>query len=404
MGRRAVPVQAVSGPLARYAPGFASELTARGYSPWSVRRRLWLLDHLSRWLERERLQPGGLTLRRVEEFLRARRAAGYVTWVSPRSLVLPLDYLREIGVVPVVASTAPAGPLEELLRAYRRYLACERGLAESTMAAYEHGARLFLSARLGAGGSGLDRLTPADVTGFLAHACRERSVPSAKALVAGLPSLLRYLEVAGLTATPLAGVVPGVAGRRGGTPPRGLEPALVARLLASCDRRRTVGRRDYAILLLLVRLGLRAGEVAALRLEDVDWRRGEILIRGKGDRHERLPLPADVGEALACYLRRRRPGDGSRTLFVRVIAPRGALRATAVGAVVHDACVRAGSSRVGAHRLRHTAGTGMLRAGASLPEIAEVLRHRRLKTTAIYAKVDHAALRALAQRWPAGAA
>jgi len=390
----------VRGPLAPYAPGFASELSARGYSPWSVMRRLWLLDHLSRWLERERLRAGELTPPWVEEFLRARRAAGYVTWVSPHSMVLPLDYLRGVGVVPEVAPTAPAGPLEELLAAYRRYLASERGLARSTIAAYDHDARLFLSGRSGVDGPHFERLSAADVTGFLARECQWRSIPSAKALVAGLRSLLRYLRVAGLTVTPLDGAVPGVAGRRGGTLPRGLDPGLVARLLASCDRRRTVGRRDHAILLLLVRLGLRAGEVAALRLEDMDWRSGEILIRGKGDRHERLPLPGDVGEALARYLQRRRPGDGSRALFVRVIAPLGALRATAVVAVVHDACVRAGIARVGAHRLRHTAGTGMLRAGASLPEIAEVLRHHSLKTTAMYAKVDHAALRTLAQRWP----
>ncbi len=401
---RAVPVQAVSGPLAQCASGFASELTARGYSPWAVSRRLWLLDHLSRWLAREHIGPGGLTPQRVEEFLRARRAAGYVTWVSPHSMVLPLDYLREIGVVPVGAPITMAGPLDELLAAYHRYLECERGLAESTIAAYVRSARLFLSGRLGTGGPGLDGLSAADVMSFLARECRGHSVPWSKDLVAGLRSLLRYLLVAGAIAAPLAGAVPGVAGRRGGTLPRGLEPGLVARLLASCDRRRTVGRRDYAILLLLVRLGLRAGEVAALRLEDVDWRNGEVLIRGKGDRQERLPLPADVGEALASYLQRRRPAEPARALFARVIAPRGALHATAVVAVVHDACVRAGSTPVGAHRLRHTAGTGMLRAGASLSEIAEVLRHRHLKTTAIYAKVDHAALRALAQRWPGGAA
>lgn len=403
--RRPVYVQAVRGALAPRASGFQAELARRGYAPESVRRRLWQLDHLSRWLEAEGLAPGELTPARVDEFLEARRARGYRTWVSPRSMVLPLDYLREIGVVPMGAPAVAEGPLEELLGAYRRYLACERGLAESTIADYERVARLFLSERLGAGGPWLEQLSTADVTGFLARECPGRSVPSAKYLVVALRSLLRYLHVAGLTPVSLVWAVPAVAGRRGGALPRGLEPATVARLLASCDRRRTVGRRDYAILLLLVRLGLRAGEVAALRLEDVDWRRGEVLIRGKGDRQERLPLPADVGEALAGYLRRRRPRDGSRALFVRVIAPRGrALRASAVCAVVHDACVRAGIAPVGAHRLRHTAATGMLRAGGSLPEIAEVLRHRRLETTAIYAKVDRAALRALAQHWPGGAA
>ncbi len=181
-----------------------------------------------------------------------------------------------------------------------------------------------------------------------------------------------------------------------------MQPAVVARLLASCDRRRAVGRRDYAILLLLSRLGLRAGEIAALRLEDVDWRAGELLVRGKGDRHERLPLPADVGAAIVSYLQHRGRQE-VRELFVRVNAPHGALRSSAVRAVVHDACVRAGIEPVGSHRLRHTAATAMLRAGASLPEIAEVLRHRRLETTTIYAKVDRAALRELAPAWPGGA-
>jgi integrase len=182
-----------------------------------------------------------------------------------------------------------------------------------------------------------------------------------------------------------------------------LEPAAIARLLASCDRRRTVGRRDYAILLLLARLGLRAREVAALELEDVDWRRGEILVRGKGGRQDRLPLPGDVGEAIVSYLRRR-PRQESRALFVRVVAPSGALERSAVSGIVRSACTRAGLPRVGAHRLRHTTATEMLKAGASLPEIAQVLRHRDQKTTSRYAKVDRKALRALARPWPGGAA
>jgi integrase len=180
-----------------------------------------------------------------------------------------------------------------------------------------------------------------------------------------------------------------------------VEPEVVARLLASCDRRRTVGRRDYAILLLLIRLGLRVGEVAAIELDDVDWRRGEIVIRGKGNRQDRLPLPVDVGEALVAYLRRRGP-DECRALFLKVHAPAGALVGNTVCGVVADACVRAGMPRVGAHRLRHTAATAMLRRGASLAEIAQVLRHREIKTTAIYAKVDRGRLRALAQPWPGG--
>jgi site-specific recombinase XerD len=313
---------------------------------------------------------------------------------------VPLGYLREIGVAP--APMVADGPVERLLEDYRRYLLIERGAAPRTFLAVRRDARLFLSQRLGPDGLELEGLTVADVTAFLARECPRRSVDGARHLVISMRSLLRYLHVAGLVPVSLRWAVPGVADLRDRSLPRGLEPAVVAKLLASCDRRRTVGRRDYAILLLCWRLGLRAGEVAALQLDDLDWRRGEVLIRGKGNRHERLPVAVDVGEALVSYLQRR-PRSECRTVFLKVLAPAGPLPAKAIWGVVHDACVRAGIPPVGPHRLRHTAATGMLREGASLEEIAEVLRHRQLKTTAIYAKVDRATLRAIAQPWPGGA-
>ena len=258
-------------------------------------QRLCLLASSSRWLEREGLGAWELTGERAELFLAERQAAGYVTWVSPRSVALPLAFLREVGAVPSVAAVAAEGPVEELLVGYREYLALERGLAGSTIVEYERTARVFFEQR--PVGLELERLTAADVSGFLSLECSRRSVPGSRKLVSGLRPLLRYLHVAGLIGSPLVWAVPGVADQRDRSLPRGLDAAVVARLLASCDRRRTVGRRDYAILLLLVRLGLRAGEVAAMQLEDLDWRRGEVLVRGKRDRHDRLPLPVDVGEA-----------------------------------------------------------------------------------------------------------
>jgi site-specific recombinase XerD len=247
--------------------------------------------------------------------------------------------------------------------------------------------------------AGLRDLPAGDVSSFLARECERRSVAGAGNLVVALRSLLRYLHVAGLIASPLALAVPAAADRRDRSLPRGLEREALARLLGSCDRRRTVGRRDYAIILMLARLGMRAGELAALQLDDVGWCAGEIAVHGKGARHERLPLPVDVGEALAGYLARR-PSIDSRALFVHVRAPIRALSANAIGTVVRGACLRAGLPAVGSHRLRHTAATDMLRSGASLAEIAQVLRHRRLETTAIYAKVDRSALRTLARPWP----
>ena len=254
-------------------------------------------------------------------------------------------------------------------------------------------------ARTGSSSSGS---RAADVSSFLARECPKRSVSGARDLVCALRSLLRYLHLAGLIEAPLVWAVPSVADLRDRTLPRGLEPAAVKKLLASCDRRTLVGRRDYAILLLLARLGLRAGEVAAIQLEDVDWRAGLLLVRGKGSRQDVLPLPVDVGEAIVSYLRRR-PRCECRALFLRVTAPRRELNRSTVGWVVRAACDRAGLPRVGAHRLRHTAATEMLRQGASLAEIGQVLRHREQKTTAIYAKVDRKALRALARRWPSPA-
>jgi integrase/recombinase XerD len=398
MGRK-VWFPVVAGPLARYATGFERWLRARGYSHSTVASRLSQLDQLSRWLERWGLAVGELTAERTAEFSRSRSEAGLVTWVSTRSAALPLEYLREVGVVAPPAPAIAEGPLQELLAAYRRYLLIERRLSEKTIVNYEPVARLFVAGRQGSGGFALERLSAADVSVFLASECPKRSVTGARDLVCALRSFLRYLHVGGLIEAPLVWAVPSVADLRDRTLPRGLEPATVRKLLASCDRRTLVGRRDYAVVLLLSRLGLRAGEVAAIQLEDINWRRGLLFVSGKGGRHDELPLPVDVGEAIVSYLRRR-PRCESRALFLRVTAPRAGLNRSTIGTIVREACTRAGLPRVGAHRLRHTAATEMLKAGASLAEIGQVLRHRDQKTTAIYAKVDRTALRALARPWP----
>jgi integrase/recombinase XerD len=398
-----VCASAVCGALAPFSEGYRSWLAARGYAPRTISDRRRDLGALSRWLEREGLAVEELTPGRVEEFLAARRKAGCARR-SAGGARLALRFLRESGLAPIVpAVTVAEGPLEELLCDYRGYLAGERGLAERTICRYERVARLFLRDHVRGEELALQLLSAADVSGFLARECPKRTVSGARDLVAELRPLLRYLHVAGLISLPLRWAVPGVADLRDRSLPRGLEPATVAKLLRSCDRRRTVGRRDYALLILMVRLGLRVGEVAALRLDDIDWRAGEILVWGKGNREDRLPVPVDVGDALVGYLRRRQTID-CRQVFLRARAPSGPMSAGAIKAVVRGACVRAGVAPVGAHRLRHTAATQMLRAGASLPEIAQVLRHRKLETTAIYAKVDREALRQLARPWPGGAA
>jgi site-specific recombinase XerD len=242
-------------------------------------------------------------------------------------------------------------------------------------------------------------LTGADVSAFLLKECARVSVGSAKGRVVELRSLLRFLYLRGFTLMALADSVPSVAGWRNTEIPATMPPADLARLLDGCDRATLGGARDYAIMLLLARLGLRSIEVARMELEDLDWRAGELVVRGKARRHDRLPLPADVGEALAGYLSLRGKRD-SRHVFLTVKAPTRPIHADLVGDVVQRACLHAGIGHIGAHRLRHTFASELLRAGASIVDISQLLRHSDLATTASYAKVDLARLRAVARPWP----
>ena len=391
----------VTGPLAEFATGFADELGRLGYTELSACNQLRLQAHLSRWMAAQRLVPAELTRARLEQFLAARRAAGYTCWRSERGLRPLVTYLVASGAMPALEVVRGDSPVERLLDAYGRHLLTERGIKTTTIAGYRSAVHPFLEQHVRGGRLELGGLKAADVTRFVLRACRGQEVGSAKYLVTALRSLLRYLHLEGKTPD-LTAAVPAVAGWRGGQLPRGLEPQQVTKMLTACDRDTVVGRRDYAMLMLLARLGLRGCEVAALELDDIDWRRGELVIRGKGDHQERLPLPTDVGEAVSAYLLQGRPRVESRRVFVSVRAPFGDLTSIGVRGVVGPACDRAGMARFAAHRLRHTVATEMLRAGASLPDIGQILRHRSLGTTAIYAKADRAALRELAQPWPRG--
>jgi integrase/recombinase XerD len=401
------PQVRVSGPLAPFAGGFSGELARLGYTSLSARLQLQLMAHLSRWLAGERLDAVALTPAVVERFLAARRAAGYGNHRTARGLAPLLGYLRAAGAAPPSAPAVASTPVDALLERYRRYLLVERGLSAGTVRGYVDVVRPFLAGRASAEGLDLELLTAAGVTAYVVAACREPRGRggSAKLMVTGLRSLLGFLHVDGILEESLTGAVPAVAGWRLAGLPRALEPGQVRLLLASCDRRTARGRRDFAILTLLARLGLRRGEVACLRLGQIDWRAGELVIDGKGNRRERLPLPADVGEAVAAYLRRGRPRRAEgRSVFVRVKAPHRPLTPGGVTNVVIAAGRRAGLGDITAHRLRHSVATELLQAGAPLEEIGQLLRHRRPLTTAIYAKVDREALRSLARPWPGGAA
>jgi len=392
----------VSGPLTRYAKGFCEELATQGYTPLSAANQVRLMAHMSRWLDAQREGPEALTPVQVERFLRARRQQGYTAFLSKAGLAPLLGYLCTIGVVPAPQPPVAQTPLEHLLEHYRNYLEQERGLAASTVRFRLGEARSFLAQHTHGERLALDQLTAADVVRSVLRECRHRSVGYAQGLVTALRSLLRFLYLEGHTPTLLANAAPAIASWKLAPLPRAVEPRQVQALLRRCDRRTAIGRRDVAILTLLTRLGLRCGEVVALEIDDIDWSCGEITIDGKGRRHERLPLPPDVGEALVSYLRRGRPRTGSRKVFVRHRAPYGRLGPSAITGRLYQLCDRAGVGRISSHRLRHTAATQMLRHGAPLEEIAEVLRHRDLLTTATYAKVDREALRELARAWPGG--
>lgn len=391
------------GPLAPYASGFDRELRSRGYTRLSAVWQLRLMAHVSRWLASEGLGSAAFTPEQAEEFCAVRREEGYTALLTVRALAPLQEFLRGQGVLPECpAAPAPAGEKERLLARYRDHLAGERGLVPAVVSRYLKAAALFLEEFPGAA-VGQPEPGAAAVSGFCTRELPRRSRANAANLASALRSFLRFLHLEGLAGAPVTQAVPAVANRKGQGLPRALPPATVARLLASCDRRTRLGRRDYAMLMLLARLGLRAGEVASMSLDDIAWRAGELTVHGKGGRDDRLPLPSDVGAALAAWLRIR-PRVNTRAVFVRANAPVGALSPRGVAWAVYNACDRSGVPRAGAHRLRHSLATQMLAAGASLAEVGQVLRHARVATTAIYAKADDRALDALVVPWPGGGA
>jgi integrase/recombinase XerD len=397
----------VSGPLKPLASDFTRELLRQGYTKGSALHQIHLVAHLSRWLMEEGLDVGDLCLEKTVQFLKVRRSLGYSELLSVQALKPFLNHLRNLKIIPDEIPTQSHEPMELLLDRFRHYLEFERGLVHKNTCRYIHEVRTFLNTRISSNGHDLElsNLNAHDVTTFVVTLCKRQTKRSTKKAVTALRSFLRFLFVNGAIKQQLALAVPSICMRQLVGIPKYMEPKQVNKMLAACDRRTRTGCRDFAIMKLLARLGLRAGEIAALKLDDIDWRSGEIILNGKSNRLDRLPLPQDVGEALAVYLHRGRPvGTESRQIFLRVIAPHGALRSDGVRKVVISAARRAGLGRVGAHRLRHTLATQMLRAGASLPEVGQVLRHSRILTTAIYAKVDLKALRTIAPAWVGGVA
>lgn len=389
----------ITGPLAPFADHYRERLKERRYTRLSVVNLERQVAQVSRWLEAQGLGVEQLSEARIEAFVGVQRASGRApSSLSRPGLVCLLELLRELGVVAGPILPTPS-PTEVLVDSFGSYLLSERGLSAGTARGYVAHATRFVDA-LAPGG--LRHVTPEEVTTAVLEQSARVSVSATQNFVAGLRAFLRYCFIEGLIERDLSEAALPITGRRRSSLPKGITTEEADALLASCDRRSAIGRRDYALIITLLRLGLRRGEVAGLMLDDIDWRAGELVVAGKGGRIDRLPLPADVGAAIAAYLRRGRPASNRREMFLRARAPFEPIAAGTVASTVRRACRRAGLPEVGSHRLRHTAACEMVAAQVPLPQIAQVLRHRSLQSTAIYARVDLDRLRELAQPWPEG--
>ena len=394
------------GPFSEHITGYADLLSQQGYSDYCSWTKIRLVGEFGCWLDRKHVRIVMLDEHQVDVFLR--------TWLSKKrfrkgeraTLTLLLKHLRRKAVIPARLEKTCQSPADLIEQDYRRYLLDERNLVWGTVEGYIAIVRRFLSHIFPEGNVELDKLCPECIAKFVLHDSNSRGRRACQLATTALRSLLRFLFQKGELPTNLAPSVPTVAGWRLSELPHYLEPAQVEKVLKCCDRDRKVGKRNYAILLLLARLGLRAGEVAQLSLEDIDWGAGELRIQGKGGRIDRLPLPQSVGEAIADYLLKARPDCSSRRVFVYIRAPHKGFTCPPNGicCLVRRALERAqlNPPHKGAHVLRHSLATEMLGNGASLTQIGRVLRHRQIQTTEIYAKVNLDALRKLAQPWPGG--
>lgn len=391
----------VSGPLEDFAEGFATELAGLGYSSRGGEAQLRLMAHLSRWMSAQGLAADDLSAEAVERFAEARRAS-HRGLRSPRALAGLLGHLRSRGAISPELVVATTDPAEVLLERFGDYLSRERGLAAATVRSYVSQVRPFV--REHAAG-GWDALSGQQVTVFVTERSLVQPPRSVAVRANALRALLRWLWRERLVSSPsLADAVGKIAAPTGAVPPRALSAAELSAVVAGLPSG-PARTRNEAVLALMRRLGLRAGEVAGLRLEDIDWRTGIVLVRGKRARLDHLPLPVDVGKLLAGYLSRGRPrGPAHREVFLALDAPHGPLSAAAVSSVAGRSLAAGGvAGGGGAHRLRHTAACGVLAAGGGLIEVGQLLRHASPGTSAIYARSDQRALAVLARPWPTGA-
>ncbi len=389
--------------LGRQLDTFASVVSGSGYSHATIRTQIHLLAGLIRWIQKNEIVIADIDDRITNLFLKESARKGALRRGDKNTLRCFLDHLRVEGLIDYSAPTFNDSPLASLKNRYENYLRKERGLSTVTASRYWPYLQRFLIEQFGDGPIRLRELSQQAIENFFLRHAHDRTPKVAQLMVAAMRSFFRFLFRYGETERDLSAAVPTVPTWRLTEVPKYLKPDQLQSLLEISDRTTPVGRRDYSIILLIARLGLRAGEVVALELDDINWRTAELTIRGKGLYRDCLPLPQEVGNALAIYLQNDRPTCPTRRVFIRMKAPcRGFKDSTTVSTIVSRAVQRCGlnTPNKGAHLLRYTLATEMLRQGASMTEIGELLRHRSPNSTEIYAKVDIEGLRSIARPWP----
>lgn len=398
--------QPLEGPLATQITAFADWVSHQGYAHNTLHRFVLIAACFSRWLGQRGIRLHEIVSTHPSEYLRYRAQRRRIGRSDAAALNQLLTFLRHRGLIAADNTLQrPLKPVDQCAQVYEQYLREERALADATVTNYVPFIRDFLIDRFGSGPIRFSHLRSADVVAFVQRQVSRLNRKRAKLLTAALRSFFRYIRYRGDTTIDLAAAVPTVANWSMPSVPRAISPEKVQQLLQRCGRRTATERRDYAILLLLARLGLRANEVVKLELDDIDWEVGCLHVHAKGNQGTQLPLPVDVGEAIVEYLRHVRPSSRSRRVFLRAKAPiRGFLGPAAIDSIIRHALERTGISAPtkGAHQFRHGLATQMLHTGASLGEIGEVLGHRSPETTKLYTKVDIDALRTLALPWPGG--
>jgi site-specific recombinase XerD len=400
-----LPQDMGKGPLSCILPAYAALLSQQGYTEHSAHLQLRFLNDLNQWLHQQGMQVTDLSEPTIHRYMQSRHKRFRPRRDDASILNRLVLLLQTHGLLPKEAARPPDNPRQRIENDYDRYLSEERGLSVATRINYRSFIQRFISTQFGDNPIHFDQLNADDVIRFVRHQAVRLKPKRAGLMISALRSFFRYLRHRGDITTDLAACVPAIANWQFSALPKFLQPDQVQQVLGQCDNQTAHGRRDYAILLLLARLGLRACEIVGLTLDDIHWQEGEISIKGKGNRSALLPLPPDVGEAIALYLKKDRPICSTRRVFIRMRAPRrGFANSAAISTIVARTLKKAGidSPHTGAHLFRHTLATQMLRQGAALAEIAFLLRHSNINTTTVYAKVDLTALRTLAQPWPGG--